>query len=847
LLRIPHSDNHIEIRRQSGGKAVSASHFLRFTESVSDLNTQNVAVAYALEFLPNVATFDPKKALAKQLKIVTGALGTVAVYFPAEKETSGLRFHLHAPFVPELSRASIKETTANEPLYAQLGKLAAASLHKIRDLGLLNSEFLGVLPNLQDKISERYQGIRIAIIKEMKNEDLTPTHSKSHAPATFLFRTSAALKELLSAEDLAFLVDHNATSGRPQPQWAASAQQKNSPADRFLDALEIEEWEISHLVEKLEEKTSIQREALSDPYFLAWLGGKSAEWHQQLYFVLGSDLILNAPFLKLKEVNRLKYLKFVRLSDGTYSTSGKCYFPTVTVTHDQILPRVSADIYSSGKSKIQQQGARNFLEQIGVREVGEAEEIQAILKQRYTRDGHQKDLLDIERFIALLESDPSQARLFAGYYVFFRADDQWGLPQQLFLDAPYQETGLQAFYDSIGNIVKRVALSSRYKERGIDVEKLKRFAEAIGVESELAVVSTDVSNHPQADKLREDTIKRRGSLTKTRVDEDWIIHNLQLALESRSVAISRLIWQTMRKRGARALEAKYSPNRQLETKVAPSSLVLMLRDHAWIPQGDQSFVKPEDASLRLLPTGFPLDAGDESWIRAIDFGVAEQRESVEHKQKESKAKDLGFSDVESLDRARQFAALPPEKQMSILAELQQRHNLDLPENEPQSLERRAEKLRRMATAAVLRTTETRERSVVVGIADVKTQAEQYLLGQYTNEDGVLICQICQTALPFKLANGTYYFEKVEFLEELKRRHRENYVALCPNHSAMFQYANESDDLKKAFFSMKGVRLAVRLAQSETTIYFTKTHIADLKTLVEEDERENVTIAGTTTI
>ena len=60
----------------------------------------------------------------------------MAVFFPAEKETSGLRFHLHAPFVPELSRASIKETPANLPLFEQLATLAGASLHQIRDLGL---------------------------------------------------------------------------------------------------------------------------------------------------------------------------------------------------------------------------------------------------------------------------------------------------------------------------------------------------------------------------------------------------------------------------------------------------------------------------------------------------------------------------------------------------------------------------------------------------------------------------------------------------------------------------------------------------------------------------------------
>ena len=55
----------------------------------------------------------------------------------------------------------------------------------------------------------------------------------------------------------------------------------------------------------------------------------------------------------------------------------------------------------------------------------------------------------------------------------------------------------------------------------------------------------------------------------------------------------------------------------------------------------------------------------------------------------------------------------------------------------------------------------------------------------------MICQVCQERLPFKLDDGSYYFEKVEFLPELQNRHYQNYLALCPNHAAMYQHANGS--------------------------------------------------------
>lgn len=102
----------------------------------------------------------------------------------------------------------------------------------------------------------------------------------------------------------------------------------------------------------------------------------------------------------------------------------------------------------------------------------------------------------------------------------------------------------------------------------------------------------------------------------------------------------------------------------------------------------------------------------------------------------------------------------------------------------------------------------------------------------------MICQICKSVLPFKLDNGSFYFEKVEFLTELTKRYHQNYLALCPNHAAMFQHANGSRDiLMESFTDLTDNRLPVVLAQQEETIYFTKTHIADLKAVIGAEEED----------
>ena len=98
------------LKQLSTARQPLVATFSKFEKPVQGLENQRVAVYIRADFLPGVQQYDHRKPLAKQARIIP-VPGKVAVYFPAEKEASGLRFHLHAPFVPELSRASIKETS----------------------------------------------------------------------------------------------------------------------------------------------------------------------------------------------------------------------------------------------------------------------------------------------------------------------------------------------------------------------------------------------------------------------------------------------------------------------------------------------------------------------------------------------------------------------------------------------------------------------------------------------------------------------------------------------------------------------------------------------------------------
>ena len=154
-------------------------------------------------------------------------------------------------------------------------------------------------------------------------------------------------------------------------------------------------------------------------------------------------------------------LRIVRCNDDTYRIGRECFFssddlnenPSGAATATEIagqivfdeeveyldaLPRVSKDVYSSGRSRNQQEKARAFLEGIGVSEVGPAEWVRAVLKQRYTKP-FQPRVEDMERFIAFAEDEPDKVSLFKDYSI-FRIDKAWttrmvGFLPSVFLDS----------------------------------------------------------------------------------------------------------------------------------------------------------------------------------------------------------------------------------------------------------------------------------------------------------------------------------------------------------------------------------------------------------------------------
>lgn len=829
--------NRIEILVQHPEDPEATSiFFIRFEKTVAvndeddKVKSCRIATAFGLgERKEDVKRSDKnrKQPPTNQWRITSLKPGRAFIYFPAEKEPYNLRFHLHAPFASTVARDSVRNCAANNELRDHLADLIAESMCAIRDQGLLDVGFLATLPNNRDNLSPFYKPILERLIKAFHSEALTPMKQGGHAAAKGVFRgRPARLSDLIVDDDLATLL------GKPHspPLWIANPPQRNQREDNFLSILNISEWKSEDLVGSL----SVQSEKISK-----WLSEKPYEWFQQLYGLLSSVLDSDNDLMR----HKIKDLKIIRLGDGTFGKGKESFFPDTDEIHDQTFPRVAKEIYSSGENEREQKKAYKFLKDIGVREVGEGERIEAILKHRYSKGSIKPQIQDIKRFMEFVERNSEGVNFFKNSYIFQLENEKWGKPSMVFLDFPYLDTSLRTYYEALGDDSGRKwALSPKYKEAGIDPEKLGEFAKKIEVQMKLKTHKQEIPwDHPEKSKLKDNG---KWSNRGYGINKDYDIPEFDILLTRSDLSKSKLVWSTMNSLPDDFLGARYRSNSRYYTNTANSSLVWKLRTNSWIPQKQGAkeeffFVKPSEAVVELLPSGFPYDSGVQ-WLEAIDFRKVErdrqEKENQEQEQatqgyqrKNEAAEILGFSSVEEAEEAVMMFKKHPDL-ISKLRAVDQKPVF--PERPSQDPERRREKVSQQYSHSPEKKYERRKRSVRVTQATAFTRT--WLKNQYTNLSNQMICQICENEMPFKKRDGEYYFEAVEALskEHLSKEHEAHFLALCPLCAAKYKEFLKRDKIaiKKLYQALRSsddIKVPLQLGEWKTSLRFTEIHRQDL--------------------
>ena len=576
-----------------------------------------------------------------------------------------------------------------------------------------------------------------------------------------------------------------------------------------------------------------------DPAVIAWLRSKSDEWHQLLYALLFRYGKERGHFGVLDQV------RIVRLASGTYSIGSKAYFPTGPVELDDPLPRVAEPVLTSGNRKGQQADARAFLESIGVRSPGEAEEIRLILATRYSDSGDAPDddvyLADLKRFIAYAEHHPDELKVFNDVCLFRVLSDEygWASSSSVYLDEPFIKTGLTAYYAALEPEAReRLPLSKWYLKCEVAQNRLVKFAEAVGCETRFTSLYEEVScfENPKWGYL----CQVPGERYTSPVDKDFALTDSAAALlGSKDVNFSKLVWSTMCGLGAEVLQACYRKNWSGGSRWAESRLVHQLRQAEWVPLKDGRFVAPRQATREALLAGFSYDSGSK-WLEQVQFGTEERLRAGESAVRAANRAELGFETEEELQRAQAFVKhVPLEEQERFIAQYKARQLDDgeaFPERPARNAALRGQRVREQATDTPVKGAEVRARAVSMGYDAAKAMAQVYLQEQYTNSGGTMFCQVCKAPLPFKLPRGSYYFEAVELSGALAKRYRETFLSMCPNHAAMFKHANEQkDSMTQLVLSADTLEIGVTLGGTPTTIQFTETHLADIQACIRAEE------------
>jgi hypothetical protein len=846
-----HSADHVEVQKNVMGTVALSSHWLRFSAPVDELHRfsspvpgieqQRVAVAFKLEFSGALRDFDSKKPLSEQLKIVP-AQGNVSVFFPAAKEVSGLRYHLHAPFIPELSRASIKNSAENTPLFDQLGRLSAKSLHRIKELGLLSGDFLAVLPNNDDQLSPRYIGIRESILGEMRAQELVPTHGGAFAPANRLVDGPAAMKSFLTDVDLAFV------SGRDDaPAWVVGVLKNRNP-ERFILSLGLPLFDTASLFEvfdaRARETTSGSAAGL-DTKFFNWLASQTNEWHQALYAGFNKYCLdEGSSYLVFAE------LRLVRMAAGGYARAAKAFFTSGVETGRDLFRRVSDEVLTVGTRRGQQTEAREFLVGIGVRVPGDAEEIEQVLLKRYFLGAgpvpDKKYIADLKRFMKFIGSNPDQKKIFLGFAIL--KVESLGLyfsdSSNVYLDSPFIETGLGVYHKSLQDIGEnKWPLSPWYETCGIDIGEIARFATSLGCESsqDVLVIQSTCYGNPEWDNY---LMHAPGGRERNPINTDYLWNSkVEKLLASNNSDFSSMIWNLMFKLSPRMLHAIYRKNINKEPRIVQSRLVFSLSNIAWVPLRDGRFVVPKQASRAMLAEGLEV-IQNSKWLELVSFETGDEKAAIDHEKVAAKLAEAGFKfkTPADLQRTLEFSMLDSDDQEQMLASSKARQQdlIDLPDAPLRNPERRADLLTAQALDQGSKESRQSLRTVSVGYTVSKTESSQYLEMMYTKPNGEMICQACKREMPFKLPSGEYYFEAVEVIKGSPKRFRETFLALCPNHAAMYRHANaQVEEMQQLIMAATSQDVTVNLAGQAISLYFNQTHMADLRTCLKTLEVEDL--------
>lgn len=285
----------------------------------------------------------------------------------------------------------------------------------------------------------------------------------------------------------------------------------------------------------------------------------------------------------------------------------------------------------------------------------------------------------------------------------------------------------------------------------------------------------------------------------------------------------------------------FRPNQEYTVRKVDSQLVCILKNSAWIPDTSGVFHFPYEMKIENLRTDFPYDDKN-GLLTAIDFGKHLEKNKEKLIEQNNAVKTIGFNSLEEAETMVELAQKIKESGQSLDSFLQQ--SFPAPKNNQASFpirpvsdpERRKKRLNEQLADAPVKVYKKSERNVRATATFIDPST--FLRQLYTNENELMLCQICKEEMPFRKRDGSHYFEKKEIFSRdfLPKEHEAQYLALCPLCAAKYQELVKSEnhlmvELKESILSEETCDISIVLGTEKTTIRFVESHLFDLKAIL----------------
>ena len=314
----------------------------------------NIAIAYLLN--------------EDNSKIIPVTDSRLFVFFPT-KEVTGLKFLIHAPYKTTPSRESIPfDDKQNNTITNELSKLVSQSLHAIKDKGLLDVDFLSILPIEENSEHLLYKEVFKEVRDELINHPLLPTEVDQR----FVTSEEALIARGKELSHLLDDIDCNALFGRKYWINTAITYDRTPQLWNYLiNILNIPEINMEKFCQEISEN---------------FIKEKPDQWMVKFYFSVANS---KALYRKPPSPGLLRQKPIIRLEDGSHinpdneSDELQVYLPSDRKSEFTTIKRALSE----------PEEAKEFLKNLGLEKPDDIAEIKEFIMPRYNAD----DIKDISK------------------------------------------------------------------------------------------------------------------------------------------------------------------------------------------------------------------------------------------------------------------------------------------------------------------------------------------------------------------------------------------------------------------------------------------------------------------